>query len=228
MQAIVLADGDVEARDVLDAAWPGWSEPAALVIAADGGARHAEPLGLAVDLWVGDGDSIEPDRLAALAAAGVEVRLVAAAKDESDTELAVLAAVERGADAIVIVGALGGPRFDHSLANVALLAHPSLAGRRVVLLDGSTRIALVRAPADDGSPVRHGLPGRIGGLVTLLPFGDGAAGVTTAGLEYPLRDEVLAAGPARGLSNVRTAADAEVVVRRGMLLVIETAGTIPA
>ncbi len=228
MQAIVLADGDVEARAVLDAAWPGWSEPAALVVAADGGARHAEPLGLAVDLWVGDGDSIEPDRLAALGAAGVEIRLVAAAKDESDTELAVLAAVERGADAIVIVGALGGPRFDHSLANVALLAHPALAGRRVTLLDGSTRIALVRAPDHDGRPVRHPLPGRIGGLVTLLPFGDGAVGVTTAGLEYPLRDEPLAAGPARGLSNVRTAADAEVVVRRGMLLVIETAGTIPA
>src|SRR6478752_4378270 len=228
MQAIVLADGDVEARAALDAAWPGWSEPAALVVAADGGARHAETLGLTVDLWVGDGDSIEPDRLAALAAAGVEIRLVAAAKDESDTELAVLAAVERGVDAITVVGALGGPRFDHSLANVALLAHPALAGRRVALLDGSTRIALVRAPDDGGRPVRHLLPGRIGGLVTLLPFGDGAEGVTTAGLEYPLRDEPLAAGPARGLSNVRTAADAEVVVRRGMLLVIETAGTIPA
>ena len=228
MQAIVLADGDVEARAVLDAAWPGWSEPAALVVAADGGARHAETLGLAVDLWVGDGDSIEPDRLEALAAAGVEIRLVPAAKDESDTELAVLAAVERGADAITVVGALGGPRFDHSLANVALLAHPALAGRRVALLDGSTRIALVRAPDDGGRPVRHPLPGRIGGLVTLLPFGDGAAGVTTAGLEYPLRDEPLTAGPARGLSNVRTSADAEVIVRRGMLLVIETAGTIPA
>ena len=228
MQAIVLADGDVEARAVLDAAWPGWSEPAALVVAADGGARHAETLGLAVDLWVGDGDSIEPDQLAALAAAGVEIRLVAAAKDESDTELAVLAAVERGADAITVVGALGGPRFDHSLANVALLAHPALTGRRVVLLDGSTRIALVRAPDDGGRPVRHPLAGRIGGLVTLLPFGEGAAGVTTAGLEYPLRDEPLAAGPARGLSNVRTSADAEVTVRRGMLLVIETAGTIPA
>ena len=228
MQAIVLADGDVEARAALDAAWPGWAEPTALVIAADRGARHAEPLGLAVDLWVGDGDSIEPDRLAALDEAGVEIRLVAAAKDESDTELAVLAAVERSADAIVIVGALGGPRFDHSLANVALLAHPALIGRRVALLDGSTRIALVRAPDHDGRPVRHPLPGRIGGLVTLLPFGDGAAGVTTAGLEYPLRDEPLVAGPARGLSNVRTAAGAEVVVRRGMLLVIETAGTIRA
>jgi thiamine pyrophosphokinase len=228
MQAIVLADGDTTTRAALDAAWPGWAEPAAFVVAADGGARHADPLGLAVDLWVGDGDSIEPERLAGLAAAGVEIRRVAAAKDESDTELAVLAAVEHGADAIVVVGGLGGARFDHTLANVALLAHPALVGRRTVLLDGSTRIALIRAPDGGGRPVRHPLPGPIGGLVTLLPFGDGADGVTTDGLEYPLRDEPLAAGPARGLSNVRVAADASVVVRRGMLLVIETAGTIPA
>ena len=228
MQAIVLADGDTATRAALDAAWPGWAEPAAFVVAADGGARHADALGLVVDLWVGDGDSIEPERLAALAAAGVEIRRVAVAKDESDTELAVLAAVERGADTIALVGGLGGARFDHTLANVALLAHPALVGRPAVLLDGSTRIALVRAPDEDGRPVRHPLPGPIGGLVTLLPFGDGAAGVTTAGLEYPLRDEPLVAGPARGLSNVRTSADAEVIVRRGMLLVIETAGTIPA
>src|SRR6476620_439817 len=134
MHAIVLADGDTATRAALDAAWPGWSEPGAYVVAADGGARHAEPLGLTVDLWVGDGDSIEPDRLAALGAAGVEIRLVAAAQDEAETELAVLGAVERGDDAILIVGALGGPRFDHSLANVGLLAHPALIGGRVALL----------------------------------------------------------------------------------------------
>ena len=228
MQAIVLADGDSAPRAVLDAAWPGWVEPSPFVVAADGGARHAAALGLTVDLWVGDGDSVEPDGLARLAAAGVEIRRVAVAKDESDTELAVLAAVERGADSVCIVGALGGPRFDHSLANVALLAHPALSGRRAVLLDGSARIALIRAPDADGRPVRHALPGVVGGLVTLLPFGAGAEGVTTEGLEYPLRDEPLAAGPARGLSNVRVERDASVVVRRGMLLVIETAGTIPA
>ncbi len=49
MQAIVLADGDVGTRDELDAAWPGWLEAGAVVIAADGGARHAASLGLDVD-----------------------------------------------------------------------------------------------------------------------------------------------------------------------------------
>ena len=49
-------------------------------------------------------------------------------KDESDTELAVLAAIELGAREIVVVGALGGRRLDHALANLGLLAHPALLG----------------------------------------------------------------------------------------------------
>ncbi len=108
----------------------------------------------------GDGDSVEPEDLDRLAADGAEIRRVASAKDESDTELAVLAALERGADEIVILGALGGARIDHALANVGLLAHPRLAGRRAVLLDAGARVSFLRAPAPDGSPVERALPGR--------------------------------------------------------------------
>ena len=58
-------------------------------------------------------------------------------KDESDMELAVLEAVRRGATRITVLGALGGPRVDHALANVWLLAHPGLAGVEVTLLDAA-------------------------------------------------------------------------------------------
>ena len=108
MQAIVLADGEVGTREALDAAWPGWLEDDAIVIAADGGARHAAALGLALTEWVGDGDSLGEAGIADLRAAGVPVRQVAAAKDESDTELAVRRALDRGADRIVVLGGLGG------------------------------------------------------------------------------------------------------------------------
>ncbi len=227
MQAIVLADGDVAPRARIDATWPGWADPAALVIAADGGARHAAALGLRPVIWVGDGDSVAPDELERLAADGAEIRRVASAKDESDTELAVLAALERGADDIVILGALGGGRIDHALANVGLLAHPALAGRRAILLDAAARVSLLRAPGPDGAPIQCALPGRVGDLVSLLPLGDGVEGVTTNGLAYPLTDEPLPAGPARGLSNIRQNAAAGVSVRRGMLLIVESPATLP-
>jgi thiamine pyrophosphokinase len=226
MQAIVLADGDVAPRARIDEAWPGWADPAALVIAADGGLRHATGLGLRPAIWVGDGDSVDPAALERLAADGAEVRRVAEMKDQSDTELALLAAVERGADEVVILGALGGARIDHTLANVGLLAHPALTGRRAVLLDAGARVALLQAPAPDGASTEHPLPGRVGDLVSLLPLGDGVDGVTTSGLVYRLADEPLPPGPARGLSNVREDPAATVTLRRGMLLIVESPATL--
>ena len=220
VQAIVLADGDIGTRMDLDAAWPGWLEQDALVIAADGGARHAATLDLDLDRWVGDGDSLGLDGVERLRAAGIPVHLAEAEKDESDTQLAVRAALEAGADTIVILGALGGARVDHALANVGLLALPALHDVPTCLLDATARISLIAGPAT------RLLPGPEGATVSLLPQGDGVEGVTTEGFAYPLHDEPLPAGPARGLSNIRTATTASVTLRAGHLLVVEAPATL--
>ena len=225
--ALILADGAVPSREVLDAAWPGWADGIRLVVAADGGARHAAPLGLRVDRWVGDGDSIEPAALAALAEAGVDIRRSPTDKDESDTELALLAAVEAGAGALTILGALGGVRVDHALSNVALLEHPALNRRPTWLFDEhAVRISLIAAPDPTGRPVTRDAAGRIGDLVSLVPLGVGALGVTTAGLRYPLAGEPLVLGRTRGVSNVRTGPVALITLESGRLLVIETPATV--
>lgn len=226
MDALILADGDTPTRDELDRAWPGWDASVGLVVAADGGARLAEPLGVGIDRWVGDGDSLEEEELASLEAAGVPIERARPDKDESDTELAVRTALRHGADGIVIVGGLGGRRIDHALANIGLLAMPELGERPAVILDGRSRLALIHAPGAGGEPVDRPLPGRIGDLVSLLPVGPGVDGVTTHGLEYPLVDEPLPVGGARGLSNVRTDADAGVTVRAGSLLIVESPATL--
>jgi thiamine pyrophosphokinase len=224
--AILIGDGDVPARAALDAGWPGWATDVDLVIAADGGARKASRVGFAPDLVVGDGDSLGESGLAEIRAAGIALEPADAAKDESDLELAVLAAIARGAARVTILGALGGPRFDHALANAWLLAHPALEGRAAVLLDAQTRIRLLGVQVAGGAapagPAQTILTGRPGDLVSLFPFGSDAVGVTTDGLAFPLRDEPLAAGPARGLSNVRTGAEARVSLRSGSLLIVET------
>lgn len=225
-RAIVLADGEVADRSAFDAAWPGWSDDVTLVVAADGGARHAERLGLNIDHWVGDGDSIEPTELDELRARGVPIDLVAPDKDASDTELAIDAAVAAGADEVIVLGAFGGPRLDHAIANLTLLGHPALGDRPAMLLDASARVRLVRAPGSDAGPVLTSLPGRVGDLVSLIPFGGDADQVRTDGLEYPLRDETLLLGSARGLSNVRRASAASFVLGRGAILVIETPATL--
>jgi thiamine pyrophosphokinase len=218
VRALVVAAGDPPDRTALDRAWPGWADGIDLVVAADGGAATAERLGLPLDLVVGDFDSLDPAVLAALRARGVPVEVAPTAKDESDAELAVGAALARGADSIAIVGAFGG-RLDHLLANVGLLALAQLTGVPTQLFDDSTRVTLIRGGE---APIEREFRGRVGDLVSLVPFGPGVEGVTTLGLAWALDDASLPVGPARGLSNRRTATVARVSVRAGLLLVVET------
>lgn len=196
--------------------------PGDRVIAADRGAAHARAWGWPVHLLVGDLDSLSPADADALAAAGVPVQRVPPEKDDTDLELALVYALAEDVQPIVICAVLGG-RTDHLLANVLLLARPDLAGRDIVLADGAETIRLLAARGPDGAPAELTLSGAAGDLVTLLPLGADAEGVSTAGLYYPLADETLIEGRARGVSNVFAEAQVHVSLRRGRLLVIRTA-----
>ena len=214
MEALIVADGDVPTREAVDRLLT--PHGADLVVAADGGALKAEALGFRVDVVVGDSDSLAPAHVERLRAAGAEVVVHPVAKDESDTELAVREAIGRGATALTIVGAFGGARLEHTIANVLLLALPDLAGRDARLADGASEVRLLDGDATltiDGQP---------GDFVSLLPLAPVVAGVTTDGLAYPLQDESLTQGPARGLSNVLTGGRATVSARTGRLLVVHT------
>lgn len=210
MLVVVVASGQVAAEEVA------WLARADLVIAADGGAGHLEQLGRWPDRLVGDLDSAHPALVDRLEAAGVPVDRHPADKDATDTELALLAAAEVGADEIVALGALGGPRLDHELANLLLLADPRLAGLHVRLVRGPTTIRAVRPGR------RLDLEVGVGGLVSLLPVGGDAEGVTVTGLRWPLERATLRIGRSRGISNEVVAAPAWISLERGTLLVVET------
>jgi thiamine pyrophosphokinase len=210
MLVAVVASGDLVSDDVR------WLDRAELVIAADGGATTLDRLGRRPHRLVGDLDSIEPQLVAKLEEAGVPIERHPADKDATDTELAMRAGVELGATEIVLLGALGGDRFDHELANILLLADPEAARLPVRIVRGATTARVLRA----GSLP---LEGRIGSLVSLLPIGADATGVTTAGLRWPLEGATLSVGRSRGISNEVVAAPASVTVRDGTLLVVETA-----
>ncbi len=218
-QVVIVADGRSDPFVLRAARGPG-----TLVIGADGGARRALLAGLRVDLVVGDLDSLDAGDLAALVADGAEVIRARPDKDESDTELCLLTALDRGATSIRLLGALGGSRIDHELANVSLLAHPRLDGIEVRIEDGPATIQRIGTAGGPGSLVIAGAPGD---LVTLLPLDGRVDGVTTHDLGYPLRAEALTPGPARGLSNVMSSGTARVETARGRLLVIHTRQATP-
>ena len=183
------------------------------VIAADGGANWLADQGITPDLLIGDLDSARPDLVVTLEAQGIAIERHSPHKDETDAELALLRAVALGVKRITVLGALGG-RIDHALANISLLAMPALKGVAVTLFDGSAYLWLIRREAM--------IEGQVGDTLSLLPWGGDARGILTEGLAYPLRNEPLLLGPARGVSNLFSAPTAHVTVQAGTLLAIHT------
>ncbi len=214
MRALIVADGDAPARDTLERHM-GVARPD-LVVAADGGALKAATLGYVADVVVGDADSLAAQAIISLREQGIEVIVHPADKDESDTQLAVREALQRGATELVIVGAFGGARLEHTLANILLLTLPELDGVDAVLVDDRSTVRLATATR----PVT--IEGSVGDFVSLLPLTETADGVSTDGLRFGLHDGALQQGPARGLSNELTGARASVSVGSGRLLVIHT------
>jgi thiamine pyrophosphokinase len=205
--AVVLAGGD------LGEVPPGIVPHGSLVVAADSGLRHAEALGLVADLVVGDLDSVAPELLDAAVAAGATVEPHPCEKDQGDLELALRTADRMGAARIVVLGAAGGPRLDHFLANALLLGSDDFAHLTIEAVVGDAHVHVVRRRVE--------LRGAPGSLVTLLALGGPARGVRTTGLRYPLDGDDLTPGSTRGLSNELVEHVASVSVAGGVLLAVQ-------
>jgi thiamine pyrophosphokinase len=183
------------------------------VIAADSGVDGALALGLTVDVVVGDLDSATPEGLAEAEAAGARIERHPVDKDATDLALALELArslvTEDGE--IVVVGVEGG-RLDHLLAGILALADPAWGTVRAYL--GRATVHVVHGP---GQVV---VDAAVGQVVTLVPVGGDAAGVSTTGLRFPLRHESLPAATTRGVSHVVEEPGATVALDGGTVLVI--------
>jgi len=120
-------------------------------------------------------------------------------------------ALELGARRTLLVASAQG-RLDHLLASLLLLGSERYARLELDALVGDALVHVVR-----GERTLAGVPGE---LLTLLPLGGPATGVTTEGLEYPLAGETLGPGTTRGVSNVFTSTGARVTLTDGVLLAV--------
>lgn len=160
-------------------------------IAADRGMTHAEALGLTVELWVGDFDSAD----AAMRARYPEVprETHPAEKNATDGDLAVMAALARGADEFVLAGGFGG-QSDHLIGHFGLTLKLARDGKRAFLTSGH----------EEAWPL---LPGRAvidapaGSRFSVLPLAD-LSGLDLGGVKWPLAGADVPVGSSRTLSNV--------------------------
>lgn len=201
---VIFLGGDLVRTPRLDAALRG-----ARVIAADSGIRHAEMLGLTPELWIGDFDSI--GEIDIDIHADVPKEVFPAEKDSTDGELAAEAAIARGATALVLAGAFGGPRADHAFLHMTAAIRLAEGGLPVLLTSG----------LQEGTPL---LPGRSefgysdGTLFSILAFSS-LKGLSVAGAKWPLEDVQIAFGSSLTMSN-EVRGNLHVTLREGRALLL--------
>lgn len=212
MRAVVVAGshvivGDPDKSVISSADW---------LVAVDGGADTLARLGIVPQMVVGDLDSISSRTRAELEAQGIETVLLPVAKDETDTEAALRLVVERGAQEIIVFGALGGPRLDHLVGNLLLLTAAWLADCKVRLVDDWHEAFLAHQDVV--------ISGSAGDTVSLLPLTSRVRDVTTEGLLYSLSGATLLQASTRGVSNTMLGSEARVTHGEGVLLVVHYRG----
>ena len=184
----------------------GLAEPVdGVIIAADGGLRHTEALGLTPDVILGDFDS--------LGYVPQKANVFPVEKDDTDAMLAVRKGLELGCDRFILYGALEGPRLDHTVANFQTLQFLADRGAQGYLVGKDSIVTVLK----DGSLT---LPALSEGIVSVFCMGRDAHGVTVRGLQYALEKGTLSAGFPLGVSNHFVGKEAEISVEDGSLLIL--------
>ena len=175
------------------------------IIAADGGLRHTQALGICPQEILGDFDS--------LGYVPEDSRVFPVEKDDTDAMLAVRRGLDLGYSRFWLYGSLDGPRLDHTVANFQTLQYLAQRDARGLLI-GKTFLATV---IQDGS---LSFPGGLSGTISVFCMGPDAEGVTIRGLYYGLENGSLTAGFPLGVSNHFTGQPAKITVTKGSLLIL--------
>ncbi len=183
------------------------------IIACDAGYRNCARLGCKPDIIVGDFDSApcpQQDQ--------DDIVVLPHVKDDTDTEYAAKLAAQKGFDEVLLLGALGGKRVEHTLANLCTGLGLEQRGIRAALQDERSRITFVLPGESRSYPKEKFF------YFSAFPMEGRAEGVCEKGSFYELEDAVLTAGYPLGVSNEYAEGSDCITVstRQGALVVVET------
>lgn len=184
---VILLGGDLAVTDRLRAQIKG-----ARFLAADGGMRHAMSLGVVPELWLGDFDSTAPELLEKFK--DVPRQTFPVAKDMTDGELALNEAYRLGATRVILCGAFGGDRTDHTLLHLTMATRHAIEGRQILLSSGFEE-AMPLVPGN----YQYDLPD--GSVFSILSFSQ-LEGLTIEQAEWPLDKITLPLGSSLTVSNI--------------------------
>ena len=171
------------------------------VIACDAGFMYAQQMGILPDLIVGDFDSAseagpilmssireiaesDPDRIIKL-----DVK-----KDDTDTIKAVKIGLSKGYRKFYFYGALGGKRFDHTMANIQTLLFVKHNGAKGYIFDDGKMLMIAE---NETINFNRGNTG----YLSVFSLSEVSRGVTLKGLMYTLENGELRNDFPLGVSN---------------------------
>lgn len=180
------------------------------VICADRGWQQAEKMGIVPDMIVGDFDS-SPDPSDRYE----NVEVLPVVKDDTDTHHIARHIVEKGFTDVLLLGAVGGRRIEHTFSNISTMLFLAKHGiSATARTEHSTLIVIRNGCITLNDPASR--------FLSVFPVGEKAEGVTIRGAKYEVDDVTLNNDFPIGVSNEFMGSDVMIEVRNGSLLVIIT------
>lgn len=183
------------------------------IIAADKGMECLYNYNIAPDLILGDFDSAKKEILDKMKLKTKEVMKFPPEKDYTDTEIAIIEAIKRGADKICLFGATGS-RMDHTLGNIGLLLTTKKKGAVLEIIDDNNRFYL-------GSN-KMTLFGRYGENISFHALSDKVTNFTIKGAKYTLDNYDMSLLDPRAICNEFIHTPIDISYDEGELLILHS------
>lgn len=210
MRAVIVANGHIEDYGY----YRNQIKENDYIICADGAIRHCMAIGIMPDLWVGDFDSCDYENYCMQYPnlKNVQTKKLCPQKDETDTHIACLIAIEKGYTSIVIFGAIGS-RVDHMLTSIHLLEMLLETGVDAVIENEKNTICMFNKTRNFKNTRKY---------LSLIPIDKTVVVKKTDGLLYNLQDYPLKREISMGVSNEIITDVATVSIKSGVMLAIQS------
>lgn len=205
----IIAGGELPDKEPYNT--DGYWERFACIICADSGLYNARKFGIKPDIIAGDFDSFTEEL-----PEDAEIIASIPEKDDTDTLMAVKKAIELGYKNIELYGALGGSRFEHSIANIQTMVYALQQGCDLKIMGESV---LMVQSADDGEVV-YKKKGEM--YMSVFAVTESVGIDYLRGVKYPLENYLMVQSFPIGVSNEIEGEKGLLRINHGIALIILT------
>ncbi len=184
-------------------------EKSETILGIDGGTDILYKNNIKPDLIIGDMDSID-GKILEYFKKETKVTIFPSKKNETDTELGLNWCIDNNKKNVIIFNSMQ-KRLDHIQGLIANLIFAHKNGLNLEIVNQQQRIFISENKSFE---INKGVN------ISLIPLTEVVEGISTEGLEYPLKNENLYFDHSRGISNVALKNEIKITHKKGLLMII--------